>query len=725
MSSPPIELHDGGQSYYSPSGKRLIKFVQKDIGGEDSMLLAEVWTVGGGLDRVWEIPADVHGGIFCDEWFGHVSWSPDESMVVYVADYPRSTEKLDDGEDDDPMSKWKTKLRNKFSGDARDPMGEAYINKRSPHIIVAFIEEGRSVLISDPKNMNAVDVGGDGRLFGEPVWSADGRWIVATMRRASYVTDEDVLEGEHVLPYDLGIRYCYNRFSAIVAFPAPDGLDGADKVAGGMRVVSSVTDSDDFCCNSPRFSPDGSALIYVTTPREADAAVSKRVSPHNMTRILRTVAVREGGFSTPRTVVGIPDNPAVDEFPGLYLHSLPDNPWLDDDVTLVFNSVWGSLNKILSVEFGRTPEGELEVPEPLPVSNWQHIVSDNTSGDTAIASKGNASVVDVVGDKLLVSASDPSHASQLFVISCKERTVTPVSTPTQRTSDLSKYVREVVTRDLVAIEPLSCDSHTLPARIFRNNEDLPHIRFQTTVILPNTESPAPLVVFPHGGPHTSTLNGYATSAMALIQAGYAVQYMNYRGSLGLGQKSLETLPGNIGTQDINEVMQGTRWALAQPQFNLHQTQVAFIGGSHSGFQGAHVSLLNLFKRIVLRNPVVDLSSMVGASDIPDWCFCEAGVPANNGFIPDTGALAKMLSVSPISRLGKGSSVDKTLLQVGGGDRRVPPAQSLLWRRLVNTFCGGGVEIRWYPRCGHALDEVVEGDDSWVCALEFLDGMKGE
>lgn len=53
--------------------------------------------------------------------------------------------------------------------------------------------------------------------------------------------------------------------------------------------------------------------------------------------------------------------------------------------------------------------------------------------------------------------------------------------------------------------------------------------------------------------------------------------------------------------------------------------MAVIGGSHGGFLtgnlvGQHPER---FCCGVLRNPVMDISLMVGVSDIPDWCFVEA------------------------------------------------------------------------------------------------------
>ena len=67
------------------------------------------------------------------------------------------------------------------------------------------------------------------------------------------------------------------------------------------------------------------------------------------------------------------------------------------------------------------------------------------------------------------------------------------------------------------------------------------------------------------------------------------------------------------------------WRSAPPAGAVDEARVAVIGGSHGGFLtgnlvGQHPER---FCCGVLRNPVMDLSLMVGVSDIPDWCFVEA------------------------------------------------------------------------------------------------------
>eukprot|EP00960_Hanusia_phi_P064479 765802-Hanusia_phi.AAC.12 len=50
-------------------------------------------------------------------------------------------------------------------------------------------------------------------------------------------------------------------------------------------------------------------------------------------------------------------------------------------------------------------------------------------------------------------------------------------------------------------------------------------------------------------------------------------------------------------------------------------QVVVCGGSHGGFLSLHLlaQFPSLFKAAAVRNPVTNVATMFGATDIPDWC----------------------------------------------------------------------------------------------------------
>lgn len=62
-----------------------------------------------------------------------------------------------------------------------------------------------------------------------------------------------------------------------------------------------------------------------------------------------------------------------------------------------------------------------------------------------------------------------------------------------------------------------------------------------------------------------------------------------------------------------------------------------------------------FTTAVLRNPVCNVSSMVGITDIPDWCYVEAfGKEALETYseAPSANDLSVLYQCSPIAHLSK-------------------------------------------------------------------------
>ena len=141
------------------------------------------------------------------------------------------------------------------------------------------------------------------------------------------------------------------------------------------------------------------------------------------------------------------------------------------------------------------------------------------------------------------------------------------------------------------------------------------------------------------------------------------------------------------------------WAAADRLF--------FVGGSHSGFIGAHLAGQSptLFQAFSLRNAVTNIAAMAAATDIGDWCLEEVGLPGAHDMAaqlgPDAEAAkkamvnttacerfvslrcaaqglrrllqAEMFAASPHAHV---HSVVRPVLQcIGDSDRRVPPFQA--------------------------------------------------
>ena len=153
---------------------------------------------------------------------------------------------------------------------------------------------------------------------------------------------------------------------------------------------------------------------------------------------------------------------------------------------------------------------------------------------------------------------------------------------------------------------------------------------EALVALPTAEpsdGPFPWVMRPHGGPHSSALDSFSLQDALLLASGVALILPNYRGSLGYGDAFIDALLGHAGRMDVDDCGALVRLALAQYPALLDPARGACYGGSHGGFLTAHLlgsaKHKELFSCGALWNPVVDLPSMLGVTDIPEWCAAEA------------------------------------------------------------------------------------------------------
>ena len=103
-------------------------------------------------------------------------------------------------------------------------------------------------------------------------------------------------------------------------------------------------------------------------------------------------------------------------------------------------------------------------------------------------------------------------------------------------------------------------------------------------------------------------------------------------------------------------------------------KVGVTGGSHGGFLTGHLIGHEEFKDIwgaaAVRNPVLDLSYMLSATDIPDWIYACGKNEEINFAAPTSEDRTLFFERSPISQVHNVKT--PALFLIGDGDLRVPP-----------------------------------------------------
>jgi dipeptidyl aminopeptidase/acylaminoacyl peptidase len=219
------------------------------------------------------------------------------------------------------------------------------------------------------------------------------------------------------------------------------------------------------------------------------------------------------------------------------------------------------------------------------------------------------------------------------------------------------------------------------------------LRLDGTITVPSQGNPPfPLVIYPHGGPHSRTTTGFNFTAQILAANGYLVFQPNFRGSAGYGLAFLDADRRDLGGGDMRDILAGVDSLAAQGGLADPKRQFVY-GISYGGFMTCWlVGHTKQFAAAVAQNAVTDMNVMWGTSDIQSWTQWELG-----GF-PWEIAEA-MRSHSPISYVDRVST--PTLLLHSRDDRRCPLPmgrmyhQSLVSRRVPT-------EMVIYPDEGHGI-----------------------
>jgi dipeptidyl aminopeptidase/acylaminoacyl peptidase len=206
----------------------------------------------------------------------------------------------------------------------------------------------------------------------------------------------------------------------------------------------------------------------------------------------------------------------------------------------------------------------------------------------------------------------------------------------------------------------------------------------------------PLVLYIHGGPHSSYGEGWFDEFHNLTGAGMFVLYTNPRGSGGYGADFTYSTRGRWGDEDYQDLMKAVDIVIQRPDVDADKLGVT--GGSYGGFMTAWVTAhTNRFKAAEVDRMISDWFSWYGSSDAQGLTEFEFyGKPWDN---PDLYS-----KLSPDRYLQNVRT--PTLLVQSEEDHRATMTSAEEWFMGLRKQ-GVPAEFIRYPRSNHDLSRTGE------------------
>lgn len=460
-------------------------------------------------------------------------------------------------------------------------------------------------------------------------WSPDGRWIAVASSH----------EDERKMVVDIWL------------FPVPHADTNA---AEPIKLTAS-----DGVFGDARFSPDGRHIAVVGHHREFGSAT--------LSRLWLFPAPDEAGEKTcltadwDRSLGGTVNS---DVRPGMAGAGLT---WAPDGSAIYFVADDRGATQLYRVDLERTEDGRI-----VPAAK------DSGPTQPTLVIEGKREIygfsLSKDGNKAALAIADPHNPGDIYCVDLDSKHETRL---TYANDGLLRHVKQP---DIVEVEFTSHDGLPIHGWIMKP------VDFEE-----GNKYPAVLNI--HGGPHTCWGYSFSLEMQLMAAMGYAVIYVNPRGSTSYGQQFVYGCVGDYGGADYKDLMAAVDYAVSLGF--IDEERLAVTGGSYGGFMTNWiVTQTNRFKAAITHRSISNWVSFWGVSDIgPTFLLNEFGHDSLwNGF-------DDMWERSPLKHV---QNVETPILICHSENDLRCPMEQAEQLYLALKWLGKPAELLRHPRSNHDL-----------------------